>query len=366
VKRKLGIAVVGLLIVLGLALMLGRQRIAQRAFERALDTNVGVDQSAKLGDGLHAYVCGSGSPMPDADRAGPCIAVLAGKRAFIFDTGSGSVRKLQRMGFPMDRLQAVFLTHLHSDHIDGLGEALLQAWIAGGRKEPLPVYGPTGTELVIEGLREAYRLDSTYRVAHHGPAVANPAGFGGRAMAMVVPVAPPLPDGTPRPAAARVYEADGIVITAFEVNHAPIAPAYGYRIDYRGRSITISGDTVYSPNLVAAAKGTDLLFHEALNKRMVAALGAKLAERGQSRNAQIMSDIQNYHASPEDAARAAKEAGASALVLYHLVPAPPAKLIEPLFLGDAPGIFPGVKLAHDGMIVSLPTGDKQVKFSEGF
>lgn len=357
-KRKLGIAVVGLLIVLGLALMLGRQHIAERAFEGALDKNVGVDQSAKLGDGLHAYVCGSGSPMPDADRAGPCIAVLAGQQAFIFDSGSGSIRKLGRMGFPMGKLQAEFLTHLHSDHIDGLGEALLQAWVAGHRAAPLPVYGPPGTDQVVAGFNQAYAIDSTYRVAHHGPKVVQPSGFGGAASIVTLPE---------RTDSQVVYDKDGVRIMAIRVNHAPISPAYGYRIDYKGRSIALSGDTVYSPSFVAAAKGADVMFHEALNKKMVAALGAKLAERGQANNAQIMSDIQNYHASPEDAARAAREAGVSTLVLYHLVPPVPARLIEPLFLGDAPREFSGtLRLGHDGMIVSLPAGGKQVKFSEGW
>ncbi|MEY4951730.1 MAG: hypothetical protein RL299_154, partial [Pseudomonadota bacterium] len=90
-------------------------------------------------------------------------------------------------------------------------------------------------------------------------------------------------------------------------------------------------------------------------------------ERGQAKNAQIMTDIQNYHASPEDAARSAKEAGVQALVLYHLVPAPPAKLIEPMFLGDAPKVFSGtLKVSHDGMIISLPAGSKDVKFSEAW
>ena len=106
---------------------------------------------------------------------------------------------------------------------------------------------------------------------------------------------------------------------------------------------------------------------DARAQRMIAALGAKLAERGQAANAQIMHDIQGYHASPEDAARAAKEAGAKALVLYHLVPAPPARLIEPLFLGDAPKAYRGpLKLAQDGMMVSLPAGSEVVTFSKAF
>lgn len=355
-KRKIGLVAAALVLLAGLAMLLGRGWIAQRAFNSALDRGAGVDQSARLGDGLHVYVCGSGSPMPDADRAGPCLAVLAGGQAFIFDSGSGSIRKLGRMGFPMGKLQALFLTHLHSDHIDGLGEALLQGWIAGGRGAPLPVHGPEGTDKVVAGFNAAYAIDSAYRVAHHGEKVANPAGFGGSAQ-----VIDPAAQG------GMVYSGSGVTIRVFAVDHNPIKPAFGYRIDYKGRSVTISGDTNYSSNLVAAAKGSDVLFHEALNKQMIAALGAKLAERGQANNAQIMTDIQNYHASPEDAARAAKEAGVSALVLYHLVPPLPSKLIEPMFLGKAPEVFSGtLKISHDGMIVSLPSGGKDIKFSKAW
>jgi ribonuclease Z len=275
----------------------------------------------------------------------------------VFDSGSGSIRKLQRMGFPMAKLRAAFLTHLHSDHIDGLGELLLQAWVAGKRSAPLPVYGPAGTDLVIAGFRTAYTLDEGYRVAHHGPKVVQPSGFGGAAQIIV------LPDGTDNQV---VYDQGGVKITVIRVNHAPISPAFGYRIDYKGRSIALSGDTVYSPSFVAASKGADLMLHEALNKAMISALGAKLAERGQANNAQIMHDIQNYHASPEDAARSAKEAGVRELVLYHLVPAPPARLIEPLFLVGAPKIFANVRLANDGMLVHLPAGSTAVEFTSAF
>ena len=355
---KLGRLFATVVVIIGVLVLFGRDWLAERAFQRALDANVGIDQSAALPDGLHAYVCGSGSPMPDADRAGPCIAVLAGNQAFVFDAGSGAIRKLLRMGFPIDKLQAGFLTHLHSDHIDGLGELLLQAWVAGGRSAPLPVYGPAGTDKVIGGLRSAYEIDEGYRVAHHGPKVVHPGGFGGAEQIIT------LPDGTD---SQVVYDQGGVKITVIRVNHAPIDPAFGYRIDYKGRSIALSGDTVYSPTFTAAAKGADLMLHEALNKKMVAALGEKLGERGQAANAQIMKDIQNYHASPEDAARSAREAGVQALVLYHLVPAPPVRLIEPMFLGDAPKVFSGtLRLAEDGMLIHLPASSKAVEFTSAF
>lgn len=357
-KRKIAIIAALLAILVGLALVLGRGAIGERAFQSALDNNVGVDQAAKLGDGLHAYVCGSGSPMPDADRAGPCIAVLAGNQAFVFDSGSGSIRKLMRMGFPIAKLQAEFLTHLHSDHIDGLGEALLQAWIGGNRSTPLPVYGPEGTDKVVAGFNQAYAIDQGFRTAHHGPKIANPAGAGGTAQIIT------LAEGTN---SQVVYDKEGVKITVIRVIHDPVKPAYGYRIDYKGRSIAISGDTIYAPSFVTAARGADVMFHEALNKDMIAALGAKLAERGQAGNAQIMADIQGYHASPEDAARAAKEAGVGTLVLYHLVPPLPSKLIEPMFLGKSSKIFSGQLLVgKDGMIASLPAGGKAVNVTSAW
>ena len=357
-RRKLGLAVAAIAIGVAVFLNSGSTWLAQRAFDRALDTTVGVDQSAALGDGLHAYVCGSGSPMPDATRAGPCIGVLAGSQAFVFDAGSGSIRKLMRMGFPMEKIQAGFLTHLHSDHIDGLGELLLQAWIGGSRGAPLPVHGPEGTDKVIAAEAALYDIDKGFRIAHHGPAVARPGGFGGTASVIA------LPDGTDT---QMVYDKDGVKITVILVIHDPVKPAFGYRIDYKGRSITISGDTAYAPALARAAKGSDLLLHEALNRKMVAALGAQLDKRGRGDAAKIMHDIQDYHASPEEAARTAREAGVRALVLYHLVPAPPAKLIEPLFLGDAPKEFSGtLRLAQDGMMISLPAGGQDVKISNAF
>lgn len=357
-KRKIGVALALLAIILGLSVFAGRASIGQRLFERVVDANVGQDPSAKLPDGLHVYVCGSGSPLADTERAGPCLAVLAGREAFVFDAGSGSIRKLGRMGFPMDRLKAAFLTHLHSDHIDGVGELLLQAWIAGSRAEPLPVYGPEGTQRVIAGLTEAYSLDSSYRIAHHGPVAANPTGFGGSAM----PV--PLAEGQP---VAVVYEAEGVRITVTHAIHDPVKPAYAYRIDYKGRSVTISGDTVYAPDIVALAKGSDVLFHEALNPAMVGTMQRALEKAGRKNTAKIMADIPGYHASPEDAARAASDAGVQALIYFHLVPSIPPGMMEGAFLGGARQRFGGtMRVSRDGMLVSLPAAGEAVNFDQLF
>lgn len=334
-----------------------KPQLAERAFARAIEQNIGVEPSAALPDGLHVYLCGTGSPLPDPTRAGPCLGILAGERAYIVDVGSGSVRNLGQMGFPMARLEGVYLTHLHSDHIDGLGELMLQAWVGGGRSEPLSITGPAGTGEVVAGFNAAYRIDSTYRIAHHGPGIANPAGFGGQAFEITMPAGP---------AARTVLLDDGdLRVTAIRVNHAPVEPAFGYRIDYKDRSVAISGDTVYHPGFVAAAGGADLMLHEALDPEMVSQIGEVLAARGQTNTARIFSDILDYHASPEDAARAAHEAEAGELVLYHIVPPLPARLLEPIFLGEAHSVFDGpITIGRDGMIFSLPAGSEAVDLQE--
>jgi len=348
---------IGLVILAALAFVgfnLFKTQIATRAFDRAVEQNAGVDRSAALPDGLHVYMCGTGSPMPDPARAGPCIGVIAGKTVFVFDAGAGSPRNLGSMGFPTARLQSVYLTHLHSDHIDGLGELLLNSWIGGSRSTPTPIIGPVGTKEVVDGFNAVYRIDSTYRVAHHGTGVANPDGFGGLATEIESPQAP---DGQ-----LVVLDEGDLKITAIRVDHAPIEPAFGYRIDYKDRSISISGDTVYSQAFIAASNGVDLMFHEALNRDMVAQIGAKLDERGAANGAKIFADILDYHTSPEEAARAAQEAGAAQLVLYHIVPQLPVEMLEPVFLGEAKSEFDGpITVGQDGMIFSLPAGTDRIE-----
>ncbi|MEZ5679738.1 MAG: MBL fold metallo-hydrolase [Erythrobacter sp.] len=342
---------IALVLLVGAGLWLKQRAIGQKLFDRAVETNVGRDATADLPDGIHAYLCGSGSPMPDAERAGPCIGVLAGKHAFVFDSGSGSIRKLGRMGFPMDRLEAGFLTHLHSDHLDGLGELMLQAWIAGGRDTPLPIYGPAGIDRVVEGFVEAYSIDRGYRIAHHGPEVARPGGFGGIARTL-------------DPEKGRIaWQGDGVTIRVIAVDHQPVDNALAFRVDYAGRSLVISGDTRRSDALAEFAKGADVIFHEALNPQMVGQIGRALAAHGNSDGAKIMADIPDYHTTPEEAARVARSAGAKALVLYHLVPAPPVALVGKAFLGDAAEEFGGeLRLGDDGLLVSLPANGKAVEF----
>ena len=136
VRSLIGIASLILVALIGFQVF--RIQIAEAAFRNAVEANVGRDASAELPDGLHVFMCGAGTPLPDPMRAGPCLGLIAGDRAFVFDAGSGGTRNLSRMRFPLGRTERVYLTHLHSDHMDGLGELLMQAWVNGQRTAPSP------------------------------------------------------------------------------------------------------------------------------------------------------------------------------------------------------------------------------------
>lgn len=354
-KVLLGLAALVLLLLL--LVYLFQAQLGLWLASRFAAQNAGRDITASLPDGLHVGLCGSGSPMPDPTRAGPCSVVIAGRHVFIVDIGDGAARNLPRMGVPTGKVEALFLTHFHSDHIDGTGNLFLQRWAGSTAKTPLPVYGPTGVEQVVAGFNQAYALDDGYRVAHHSAAIMPPGGAGGVAR----PFAPP-PGGS-----AVVYAADGLTVTAFNVNHAPATPAVGYRFDYKGRSAVLSGDTAPSTQLVQTARGADLLVHEALQPKLVDALTEALAARQIDALAQITRDIHNYHTTPEQAADAAKAAGVRYLLLNHIVPPVPVTFMDAAFLGDARSRFPGpVKIGKDGMLISMPAGSTDVTLKSLF
>lgn len=329
--------------------------IIWRAFDRGIEARFGSNSAEDRPDGLHVYMCGTGSPMPDNLRAAACIGVLAGDQAFIFDSGSGGIRKLTRMQFPMGQMQAAFITHLHSDHIDGLGEMMLMAWIGnnGFRTEPLPIFGPLGTEQVVTSFNTAYQFDRGFRIAHHGADIAIPSGYGGTPQDIILPAAPSAKE--------VVYQDGDVTITAIRVSHAPIEPAFGYRVDYKDRAISISGDTIYHPGFVSASEGVDVMFHEAEDPDMVNRMVAALEASGQNITAKLLHDTLDYHATPEDAARAAEGAGAAELVYYHIVPPLPTPALNSIWLGDADKEFSGeITVGEDGLLISLPSGSERI------
>src|SRR5262249_42759369 len=140
----------------GGAAFLYRGELAVARMRRVARNSIFSDTISTLPDGLHVAFCGTGSPFPSPTRSGPCTAIIAGTRMFVVDAGRGSADVIARMGLQSGRIEAVLLTHFHSDHIDGLGQLGELHWLAGHASQPLVVLGPAGTDRVVNGFNEVH------------------------------------------------------------------------------------------------------------------------------------------------------------------------------------------------------------------
>ena len=205
------------------------------------------EAGAETQPALRVVLLGTGNPRPSLERFGPSILVEAGGRDFLFDCGRGATQRLYQQKIPFNAADALFLTHLHSDHTVGIADLWLTGWVMG-RSVPLRVWGPTGTSEMMAHLQKAYAFDVHTRrdVDEQLP------GQG------AVIQAHDIEQGV-------VYERDGVKVTAFTVDHGVVKPALGYRVDFAGHSVALSGDTRYSENLIRFAQGADVLIHEVLD-----------------------------------------------------------------------------------------------------
>lgn len=354
---KKTLIVMGVIVIVTGLIYSQRVPLLSRVMERGVETRMGLNIADSLSDGLHVGLCGAGGPMPSPTASGPCVVVLAGTRLFMFDTGTNGVRNLARMGFLPGDIEAVFLTHFHSDHMDGLGETGTIRWAAGDNTSPLPVYGPKGIKKVVKGFNLAYSHDFTYRHEHHGDIVAPLSGAGLEARQFDQPEMGEL---------TEIINEGDLKIEALRVTHSPVEPAVGYRITYKDRSALISGDTIKLKNIEQFAKGVDMLVHEALAPNLVNMMGRAAEKNGNQIMAKVAHDILDYHASPVEAAETARDAGVGHLLYYHIVPPIMFPGQGDLYLNGAEDIFPDYTLGTDGVLFSLPAGSKSInKVSDG-
>ena len=298
-------------------------------------------------DALTAVVCGSRSPINDPNRAEACILIQAGDQIFIFDTGNGSAQNLINWNTPWSRVKGIFYTHLHSDHIADIAEFHLMTWIAGLRDSKQKVYGPEGVQMLTDGIELAYTKDYFFRNEHHGDTIASldVAGFDTQTIDLSNPVL--LDDGN-------------LKITAYSVSHDPVDPALGYRIDYKGRSISISGDTIYDKNLVTNSKNVDVLFHESMSLELLDLINKQAKKTNNYLMDKITIDILDYHTPILDVVKAANEANVKHLVFYHHLPAPRNQLMEDVMYRGVDEIRDGWTASHDGTMVILPIDSTEI------
>jgi ribonuclease Z len=184
-------------------------------------------------------------PVADAQRLGISTLVLAGPEKLLFDCGRAMTTGMARLAINPADVTKVFLTHLHSDHIVSLPELVLFPWASQGRAAPVQVWGPDGTRSMVEHLLEAFSFD--IHIRRDVDEKFSPEG--------IKVIANDIHEGV-------VHEANGVKVTAFSVDHGPVKPAVGYRIDYQGHSVVISGDTKPSDSLVKFSQHVDVLIHE--------------------------------------------------------------------------------------------------------
>ena len=238
---------------------------------------------------LVVALLGTGTPRPQADRFGAAVLVQAGEQLLLFDAGRGVAQRLYQLGRSYEDIDKVFITHLHYDHIVGLADLMMSGWVFQ-RHTPLRVWGPNGIDKHLDHLHKAYRADIDLRLQH----TELPAS----GIEYEVQVIDP----------GLVYEHRGVRVTAIEVDHPPVKPAFAYRIDYAGRSLIVSGDTRYSENLARQPQAPDLLIHE------VADAPAAMLERHPR-----LQKVMSYHSRPEDVARLLSILHPRLTVLTHAV-----------------------------------------------
>ncbi|RJP36357.1 MAG: MBL fold metallo-hydrolase [Desulfobacteraceae bacterium] len=261
--------------------------------------------------GIHVILAGTGMPWFDPIRNPQCIGVIAGGKFLLFDVGDSALKTLDKLNLPINRIDAVFITHYHSDHTNGLGHLISHTW-ANHRQQPIRVYGPKGIKKLTKGFAKAAKLDIDIRK--------NFEAFDSN-LAIGVPHEFKYPkDGTP----VEIFNENGVVVKAFKNDHYDVEISVGYRIEFAGRLVVISGDTMYADSVVQNATGADLLIHEATNMRM-AERTACLAEtnipapHGPGLASRIRRAI-SHHIDTLEVAEVAAQAGAGKLVLNHIIP----------------------------------------------
>jgi ribonuclease Z len=278
---------------------------------------------------LEVILLGTGSPLPNPDRCGAGQVVVAGHERILIDCGWGSARRLFAAGVPPPSVNTACFTHMHSDHITDVPDFLIMRW-TGGAQRPLTVYGPEGTREMIDGFLAGLRRDIGYRFAHHGEKLSQ------EGIKCDVKEVPATADRS------FVVEIGGARIDAFEVDHYPVVPALGFRIDRGGASVVFSGDTNKCDSLVRASRNTDVLICEAMNANLLRVMVERLNAAGNARTASIMQDVPDYHSDTIAVSEMARDAGVRKLVISHLIPPVPNEgpLVD-AFIAGMSDVFTG-------------------------
>ncbi|MFM8562714.1 MAG: ribonuclease Z [Acidimicrobiia bacterium] len=241
---------------------------------------------------------GTGSPIPDPNRAGPCTLVQAGGENIMVDCGRAAIMRLMAAGVFPGMVGTLLVTHLHSDHITDLNDLVTSRWVMMPVNVPLRVIGPPGTRAVVDAMLQMLALDQQYRHDHHDDLRAN-----GPLTVNVEEVGP-----------GDAFTVGTVTVTVHETDHRPVKPSIGFRMEHGGKVAALAGDTLPCAGVDDMCRNADVYVQTVIRNDLVSALADALP------NGQRMRDILDYHSTPEQAAQTAARAGVRTLVLTHYVP----------------------------------------------
>lgn len=240
---------------------------------------------------MEVVLLGTGSPIPNQDRAGPSTLVRASSANILFDCGRGVIMRLTAAGVAPSAISAVVITHMHSDHITALNDVITTHWVMHQTSVPLPIYGPKGIRQLVDATLAMLSFDVTYRIDHHDDLNEGPD-------LRVVELEP-----------GDSFGVDGVEITAFQTEHSPVQPTLGYRLEDGESVVAIAGDTIPCDGLDALCKDADIYVQTVIREDLVKQVPSARLQ-----------DILDYHSTVEQAARTASRAGVRKLMLTHYVP----------------------------------------------
>jgi len=241
---------------------------------------------------MNITLLGTGSPIPDPNRAGPSTLVTANETQLLVDAGRGVLMRLAGAFVAPPMLHAVLVTHMHSDHLSDLNDVVTTRWVMSQEENPLRIYGPVGIKKVVDGMMEMLSLDISYRITHHDDLQNGPA-------LEVVEVKP-----------GDEFQINDVAIRVGRTNHAPVEPSVAYRIEQNGVSVVMGGDGIPCAELDELCAGANAYVQTVIRDDIVKMVPL-----------QRFVDILDYHSSVSDAAKTAQKANVKTLILTHYVPA---------------------------------------------
>lgn len=342
-KRSSIVILVTLMILIGFVAIfayINQEKLIDRFVENRANNSWRLELLEDT-ESLTLITIGTSSLLP-SERAQTCNIVIANGEVLVFDLGQGSFSNIENLRIPFLKSTQIFISNWHSDHFIDLPAFINRGWLLG-RKGKITISGPKGLDKIVDGIDSMLRTESQMRSQTHGTDHMD---------LTYMDIGKNVIESSTKQ--KMVYQNGELTVSAINVGLATQMPTLAYKIEYKGKSIVISGDTPYDENMISFAAGADILLYGAMEKDLVERASRLQIESGNNRNATLLKNIIPRYSSPQDAARIAEKSSAKKLILTSLAPPPENPISRRVFKLGLDDIYQGpVLLAEDGDIFKI-------------